>query len=72
MPPNHYLAAAVSYLFGNRPQWKADSAVGKTIVTSMMLDRVAQSLGRRLYETPVGFKWFVDGLIDGSVGFCGE
>jgi phosphoglucomutase len=72
MPPNQYLAAAIAYLFRNRPQWKAESAVGKTIVSSMMIDRVAASLERRLYETPVGFKWFVDGLLDGSLGFGGE
>ncbi len=72
LPPNHYLSVAASYLFRNRPQWKGESAVGKTVVTSMMLDRVAQSTGRRLYETPVGFKWFVDGLLDASLGFAGE
>jgi phosphoglucomutase len=72
MNPNHYLAAAIAYLFGNRPQWRGDSAVGKTIVSSAIIDRVAQKLGRRLVETPVGFKWFVDGLIDGSFGIAGE
>ena len=72
MNPNHYLAAVIAYLFENRPQWRSDSAVGKTIVSSAMLDRVAQKLGRRLVETPVGFKWFVDGLIDGSFGIAGE
>jgi phosphoglucomutase len=72
MNPNHYLAAAISYLFANRPQWRSDSAVGKTIVSSAIIDRVAQKLGRRLVETPVGFKWFVDGLIDGSFGIAGE
>jgi phosphoglucomutase len=72
MNPNHYLAAAISYLFENRPQWRADSAVGKTIVSSAIIDRVAHKLGRRLVETPVGFKWFVDGLGDGSFGFAGE
>jgi len=72
LPPNHYLAAAAAYLFRNRPQWKAQSAIGKTVVSSMMIDRVATSLGRRLYETPVGFKWFVAGLLDGSLGFAGE
>jgi phosphoglucomutase len=72
MNPNHYLAAAISYLFENRPQWSKDSAVGKTIVTSAIIDRVAKKLGRRLVETPVGFKWFVDGLSDGSFGFAGE
>jgi phosphoglucomutase len=72
MNPNHYLAAAISYLFENRPQWRSDSAVGKTIVSSAIIDRVAKKLGRRLVETPVGFKWFVDGLIDGSFGIAGE
>jgi phosphoglucomutase len=72
MNPNHYLAAAISYLFGHRPQWGSSSAVGKTIVSSAIIDRVASKLGRRLVETPVGFKWFVDGLIDGSFGFAGE
>ncbi|HUN77104.1 MAG TPA: phosphoglucomutase (alpha-D-glucose-1,6-bisphosphate-dependent) [Steroidobacteraceae bacterium] len=72
LPPNHYLAAAAAYLFRNRPEWPGRSAIGKTIVSSMMLDRVATSLGRRLYETPVGFKWFVAGLLDGSLGFAGE
>jgi phosphoglucomutase len=72
MNPNHYLAAAISYLFENRPQWRGDSAVGKTIVSSAIIDRVAKKLGRRLVETPVGFKWFVDGLSDGSFGFAGE
>jgi phosphoglucomutase len=72
MNPNHYLAAAIAYLFENRPQWSPDSAVGKTIVSSAIIDRVAKKLGRRLVETPVGFKWFVDGLSDGSFGFAGE
>ena len=72
MNPNHYLAAAIAYLFEHRPQWRKDSAVGKTIVSSAIIDRVANKLGRRLVETPVGFKWFVDGLIDGSFGFAGE
>jgi phosphoglucomutase len=72
MNPNHYLAAAISYLFRNRSRWGKDSAVGKTVVSSAIIDRVAASLGRKLIETPVGFKWFVDGLIDGSVGFAGE
>ncbi len=70
--PNHYLAVAIHYLFTNRPGWKPDSAIGKTIVSSSMIDRVAQSIGRKLVETPVGFKWFVDGLVDGSFGFGGE
>lgn len=72
MPSNHYLSVAIDYLFRNRPQWRADSAVGKTVVSSSLIDRVAASLGRRLYEVPVGFKWFVDGLVDGSLGFGGE
>lgn len=70
--PNHYLAVAISYLFQNRPGWRADAAVGKTLVSSSMIDRVAAHLGRRLAEVPVGFKWFVDGLVDGSYGFGGE
>ena len=72
MNPNHYLSAAVWYLFQNRPGWSRDAAVGKTLVSSTMIDRVAAQLGRRLAEVPVGFKWFVDGLIDGSFGFGGE
>lgn len=72
MNPNHFLAASISYLFANRPDWRADSAVGKTIVSSGIIDRVAKKLGRKLVETPVGFKWFVDGLSDGSFGFAGE
>ena len=72
MNPNRYLAAAIAYLFEHRPQWRKDSAVGKTIVSSAIIDRVAIKLGRRLVETPVGFKWFVDGLSDGSFGFAGE
>jgi phosphoglucomutase len=70
--PNHYLAVAIFYLFQSRPGWRADAAVGKTLVSSSMIDRVAGSLGRRLAEVPVGFKWFVDGLLDGSYGFGGE
>ena len=72
MNPNHYLAAAISYLFENRPAWNKNTAVGKTIVSSAIIDRVATKLGRKLVETPVGFKWFVDGLIGGSFGFAGE
>ncbi len=72
MNPNHFLAVAIWYLFQNRPGWRADAAVGKTLVSSSMIDRVAQALGRRLAEVPVGFKWFVDGLVDGSFGFGGE
>jgi phosphoglucomutase len=70
--PNHYLAVAISYLFQNRPDWSAGAAVGKTLVSSSMIDRVAASLGRPLVEVPVGFKWFVEGLLDGSLGFGGE
>jgi phosphoglucomutase len=72
MTPNTFLAAAISYLFENRPHWRRDSAVGKTVVSSAMIDRVVAKLGRRLVEVPVGFKWFSDGLIDGSLGFGGE
>jgi phosphoglucomutase len=72
MNPNHYLAAAIAYLFEHRPGWNKGSAVGKTIVSSAIIDRVAAKLGRKLVETPVGFKWFVDGLGDGSFGFAGE
>jgi len=72
MNPNHYLAAGIFYLFGHRPHWRSDSAIGKTVVSSAIIDRVAKKIGRRLVETPVGFKWFVDGLSDGSFGFAGE
>jgi phosphoglucomutase len=72
LPPNHYLSVAIFYLFQHRPMWRNDAAVGKTVVSSQMIDRVAAKLGRKLYETPVGFKWFVDGLLAGSLGFCGE
>ncbi len=72
MNPNHYLAVAIWYLFQNRPDWRPDAAVGKTLVSSSMIDRVAAHLGKALSEVPVGFKWFVDGLIDGSYGFGGE
>lgn len=72
MNPNHYLAVAIDYLFANRPNWAADTAVGKTLVSSSMIDRVVAKLGRRLNEVPVGFKWFVPGLVDGSIGFGGE
>jgi phosphoglucomutase len=72
MNPNHYLAVAISYLYSSRSGWRADAAVGKTLVSSSMIDRVAADLGRRLVEVPVGFKWFVPGLLDGSVGFGGE
>ncbi|HWP53557.1 MAG TPA: phosphoglucomutase (alpha-D-glucose-1,6-bisphosphate-dependent), partial [Pyrinomonadaceae bacterium] len=72
MNPNHYLSVAIRYLLTHRPQWPAQAAIGKTLVSSQMIDRVVQKLGRRLWETPVGFKWFVPGLIDGSVCFGGE
>ncbi|MEO3796281.1 phosphoglucomutase (alpha-D-glucose-1,6-bisphosphate-dependent) [Nonomuraea sp. B10E15] len=72
MNPNHYLAVAISYLYTHRDGWPAGAGVGKTMVSSGVIDRVAQSLGRRLYEVPVGFKWFVPGLLDGSLGFGGE
>jgi phosphoglucomutase len=72
IPPNHYLAVAIDYLFRNRPRWPKQAAVGKTIVSSQMIDRVTTKLGNRLYEVPVGFKWFVDGLLHGSLGFAGE
>ncbi|CAB0824442.1 alpha-D-glucose phosphate-specific phosphoglucomutase [Corynebacterium diphtheriae] len=72
MNPNHYLAVAIDYLFSHRPQWNSSTAVGKTLVSSSMIDRVVADLGRKLVEVPVGFKWFVPGLVDGSVGFGGE
>jgi phosphoglucomutase len=72
MNPNHYLAAAISYLYENRPHWSGSCAVGKTVVSSGIIDRVVAKLGRKLVEVPVGFKWFVDGLIGGSLGFAGE
>ena len=72
LDPNHYLAVCVSYLFTHRPGWRADAGIGKTLVSSALIDRVAASVGRKVYETPVGFKWFVDGLLDGSYGFGGE
>jgi phosphoglucomutase len=72
MNPNHYLAVAIDYLYSHRPDWPADAAVGKTLVSSMIIDRVAEALGRALLEVPVGFKWFVPGLLDGSVAFGGE
>ena len=72
LPPNHYLAVSAYYLFQNRPNWGKDIAVGKTVVSSQMIDRVTAKLGRKLYEVPVGFKWIVDGLIGGSLGFVGE
>ena len=72
LPPNHYLSVAIYYLFQHRPKWSKAAAVGKTLVSSQMIDRVTAKLGRKLYEVPVGFKWFVDGLLDGSLGFGGE
>ncbi len=72
LPPNHYLCVMIDYLFRHRPQWGADAAVGKTMVSSQLIDRVAARLGRRLFEVPVGFKWFSPGLLDGSLGFGGE
>ncbi len=72
LPPNHYLAVAIDFLFRHRTHWRADAAVGKTVVSSAMIDRVSKRVGRTLYEVPVGFKWFVDGLVDGSLGFGGE
>ena len=72
LPPNHYLAVLVDYLFRHRPQWSPRAAIGKTLVSTALIDRVASRLGRTLYESPVGFKWFVDGLLDGSLGFGGE
>jgi phosphoglucomutase len=72
MNPNHYLAVAIDYLFANRPGWPDTAAIGKTLVSSSMIDRIATDSGRKLCEVPVGFKWFVDGLLDGSFGFGGE
>ncbi len=72
LPTNHYLAVAMHYLFQNRPNWPSEAAVGKTVVSSQMIDRIAKKLGRKLYEVPVGFKWFVEGLFSGTLGFAGE
>jgi phosphoglucomutase len=72
MNPNHFLAVAIEYLFAHRAGWSTDAGIGKTLVSSSMIDRVADALGRRLVEVPVGFKWFVPGLLDGSIGFGGE
>jgi phosphoglucomutase len=72
LPPNHYLSAAIFYLFQHRPNWRKEAATGKTVVSSQMIDRVTAKLGRKLYEVPVGFKWFVDGLLSASLGFAGE
>jgi phosphoglucomutase len=72
LPPNHYLAVAIHYLFQHRPEWRKDAAIGKTVVSTQMIDRVSAKLGRKLFEVPVGFKWFSAGLLDGSLGFGGE
>ncbi len=72
MQPNHYIAVMIDYLFRNRPQWSANAAIGKTLVSSNMIDLIANKIGRKVVEVPVGFKWFVDGLMDGSLGFVGE
>src|SRR5699024_3317649 len=72
MNPNHYLAAAIEYLFTHRPEWDPNAAVGKTLVSSALIDRVAGAIGRKLIEVPVGFKWFVPGLLSGEFGFGGE
>lgn len=72
LPPNHYLAVCIFYLFQHRPHWLSNAQVGKTVVSSSMIDRVSESLGKKIYETPVGFKWFVDGLLHGNLGFVGE
>jgi phosphoglucomutase len=72
MNPNHYLAVAIAYLWDSRPDWSSTCGVGKTVVSSALIDRVARQIGRKLYEVPVGFKWFVDGLYDGALGFGGE
>jgi phosphoglucomutase len=72
LPPNHYLAVCIHYLYAHRAGWRKDAAVGKTVVSSSVIDRVAAKLGRRLLEVPVGFKWFVNGLFDASLGFAGE
>ena len=72
LPSNHYLAVAIDYLFSHRPQWSPQAGVGKTMVSTQLIDRLATRLGRPLFETPVGFKWFVAGLLDGTLGFCGE
>jgi phosphoglucomutase len=72
LPPNHYLCTMIAYLFRHRPDWPVTAAVGKTVVSSQLIDRISARLGRRLFEVPVGFKWFVGGLFDGSLGFAGE
>ena len=72
LPANHYLSVAIDYLFQHRSGWREDAAVGKTVVSTQMIDHVTKSLRRKLYEVPVGFKWFVEGLLNGALGFCGE
>ncbi len=72
LPPNHYLSVAINYLFQHRPKWRPEAAIGKTVVSSRMIDKITSKLGRKLYEVPVGFKWFVNGLLNGSLGFGGE
>jgi phosphoglucomutase len=72
LPPNHYLAVMIHHLFNNRPKWRAETGVGKTVVSSGIIDRITAKLKRPLIEVPVGFKWFVEGLANGSIGFCGE
>lgn len=72
LPPNHYLSVAIHYLFQHRPKWGKEKAVGKTVASSTLIDRVTRKLGRKLYEVPVGFKWFADGLLGGTLGFGGE
>ena len=72
MNPNHYLAVAINYLFTHRPEWMEDVGVGKTLVSSSLIDRVVKGMGKNMVEVPVGFKWFVPGLISGDIGFGGE
>jgi phosphoglucomutase len=72
LPPNHDLCTAIFYLLQNRPKWSKSAAIGKTVVSSQMIDRITAKFGRKLFEVPVGFKWFVEGLLDGSLGFAGE
>ena len=72
LPPNHYLCVAIDHLFRHRPQWGAQAGIGKTVVSTQLIDRVAARLGRKVLEVPVGFKWFATGLLDGSLGFAGE
>jgi phosphoglucomutase len=72
LPPNHYLCASIFYLFQHRPKWNKLATIGKTIVSSEIINRIASKLGRKIYEVPVGFKWFAQGLLDGTIEFCGE